>query len=142
MASDLQSLRIIGVHPVVPTEGQFREALDIMFGEGLTGRPLAEAQAEVRGHFDGLFLVEIAVEPSGAEPEWTAITQPIEGQPSDNWQVPYDEHPIGDEGTRWAFFLHYLDLKRPLRTPVGDHDLPEPTPMPAHLKQIEYESPG
>ena len=142
MASAPQSLRVVGVHPVVPTEEQFRGALEIMFGEGLKGRRLAKAEAEVRGHFDELFLVEIAVEPSGAEPDWIAITQPIEGQPSDSWQAPYDERPIGDEGTRWAFFVHYLDLKRPLSTPVGDRDLPEPTPMPAHLKHIEYEPPG
>lgn len=142
MAPILQSLRIRGVHPVVTTDRRFQEALELMYGKGLDGKRLAEATAAVCEHFEGLYLMEISVAPSGAEPDWSAITQPIEGRPSAGWQVPYDEQPIGDEGTGWAFYFHYLDLKRPLRTPVGDQDLPEPTPMPEHLKRFEYDPPG
>jgi hypothetical protein len=40
-----------------------------------------------------------------------------------------------------VFFFHYLDLKKPIITPAGSLSLPKPTKQPAHLNDIEYESP-
>jgi hypothetical protein len=69
--------------------------------------------------------------------------QEVAGQPKSNWQVPYDERMLeeSDGRIRYAFFFHYLDLKKPLVTPAGSLPLPMPTHQPAHLKGINYESP-
>lgn len=85
------------------------------------------------------------------------FTQDVPGQPERNWQVPYDERVLsagGDEivPTRWptppevlsgdvrlVFFMHYLDLSRPLRTPFGEIPLPEPSEQPERLAMVEYE---
>jgi hypothetical protein len=138
----LESLRVLRVHPVVPTEGQFREAVETQWGHDLTGQELARAEDRVREHFAGLYLVEVFAVPVDADIDWGAVTQPVEGQPRANWQVPYDERRLRKEENRWAFFFHYLDLTRPLQTQLGDRALPDPTPTPPHLGSIVYEVPG
>lgn len=130
------------MHPVIPTNEEFREAMDVMWGKGLEGRRLAEAKKRTREHFETLYLVEIELGPAGAGLDWSAITQPISGRPQDEWQVPFDEQPLDTEGKRWAFFLHFVDLHRPLKTPLGERTLPEPTPIPPHLQHVSYEVPG
>ena len=75
-----------------------------------------------------------------------------------DWQVAYDEKVLDWAGTgiladgfdltpdseiwsgdvRLCFFLHYVDLSKPLETPFGAVELPEPTPRPARLDQVEY----
>ena len=84
--------------------------------------------------------------------------QAIPGEAEDNWQVPYDEHFLNSEGTtilnpdypdeiprsvdlRVAFYFHYLDLSRPIKTPFGDMSLPEVTKKPGRLSILEYDPP-
>jgi hypothetical protein len=69
------------------------------------------------------------------------VTQENENGPQSNWQVAYDEQPLDDKRSRWAFFFHYLDLSKPLLTPMGPLELPTPTPLPEHLQQIAYDDP-
>jgi hypothetical protein len=38
--------------------------------------------------------------------------------------------------------MHFVDLGRPLSTPLGEKLLPRPTPTPAHLASVTYEVPG
>ena len=53
-----------------------------------------------------------------------------------------DFEPIEYSGSlRVAFFFHYLDLSRPLETPLGDVALPDPSPAPERLSFMEYEAP-
>lgn len=52
--------------------------------------------------------------------------------------------PLGVElfiGSRWVFFFHSLNFQYPLATPLGPISLPQPTPLPGHLSEIEYEAP-
>ena len=89
------------------------------------------------------------------------ITQEIPGEPRANWQVPYMERILNSAGdsvladdsvaatrpdlwkgeVRMVFFFHYLDLKRPLKTPFGDVRLPAKTKLPDRLSMIQYEPP-
>jgi len=95
----------------------------------------------VMEHFAGLHIIEIEVTPSSDELDWSEITQRIAGAPRSNWQVPYDQRALNDDGTRWAFFFHYLDCQTPLLTPRGAARLPDVTPLPKYLQAIEYEAP-
>jgi hypothetical protein len=105
------TLKIIGVHPV-------------------------EAEEPVH-------LIELLVEGDVGEFDIGEVTQEIKGKPKSEWQVAYDERLIEEweEKTRYAFFFHYLDLMKPLLTSSGHLPLPEPTELPEHLQDIEYESP-
>lgn len=103
--------KIIGVHPIEADE------------------PVYHIELLVEGHADAFDIGE--------------VTQEIAGQPKSNWQAPYDERVLeeSDGRTRYAFFFHNLDFNKPLLTPAGAIPLPKPTKQPAHLKDIEYESP-
>ena len=85
-------------------------------------------------------LIEVEFQQT-SEIDWSEFTQELPDQDRDNWQVPYDETPLNDDETRWAFFFHYLDLRKPLLTPDGPMGLPSPTPLPKHLESIEYDAP-
>ena len=88
-------------------------------------------------------LVELLVEGADDELDFREVTQEVKGQLRDNWQAPYDEQTleVGGGKYRYAFFFHYLDLEKPLETPLGPVKLPAPTNIPKHLKNIEYEAP-
>lgn len=75
--------------------------------------------------------------------DFGGVTQKDPGRPRSNWQVAYDEQLLEqtEDKARWAFFFHYLDLTKPLLTPMGEVNLPGQTPMPPHLAPIKYEEP-
>jgi hypothetical protein len=104
---------------------------------------------------DPCFLVELRVGPGMPPLDLTAITQPTSGLPGNGWQAPVDAHLLDAEGTsgqvleggarravqppaRLAFFFHFLQLDRPLLTPIGPLLLPAPTPRPARLSFLRY----
>ena len=89
------------------------------------------------------------------------ITQEEPGVPENNWQVAWDAKILDASGetvvadtwslpepdlipageTRFAFFFHHLDISRPLLTPLGDIQLPEPSALPDRLRVVAYEQP-
>ena len=78
-------------------------------------------------------LIEIELmEAPGSEFDFGDFTQEAPGEPRSNWQVAYDERSLDDSLLRWAFFFHYLDFQRPLKTPFGDMTPPRETPIPDH----------
>jgi hypothetical protein len=105
------------------------------------------------------FLVEAVSAGSPALPDFAQFTHPLPDSPRSEWQVPYDEKLLDDQGrqivadlsgtvpepwpsrARVAFFFHHLDVRRPLRTPFGDVPLPLPTTMPERLSFLTYEEP-
>lgn len=84
------------------------------------------------------YLIEVKLLSDLDALDWGAITQELDDQPPDNWQVPYDEQPVSEDGKRWVFFFHYLEFDMPLVTPDGPLTLPPPTEIPKHLQRIEY----
>jgi len=86
-------------------------------------------------------LIELEVEPSQADVEWGAITQPLNGRDQSFWQVPYDERQVPNAKGHWCFFFHYLDGARPLSSALGDLPLPAETPVPDRLRFVQYEEP-
>lgn len=141
MSDRLLDMQIIGAHAVVPDAKQFDDAVGFQWGPGLSGAQLEKARRHTREHFDGLRLMEVQITPAGAEVDWGAITQRLDGVPASNWQVAYSEMPVEGIPGRWTFFLHCVDRQRPLSTPVGDRSLPEVTPRPMRLALIDYELP-
>ena len=103
-------------------------------------------------------LVELLVHKADVEFDIGSITQEVRGQPKENWQVPWDEHflehdkervinsenpdsPPAQTKFRVVFFFHHLKLSLPLKTALGDIDLPAPSAMPERLEYIQYEQP-
>ena len=136
-----KNIRIIGVHPLAISEKEFDDAIEWMWGSELDGEALEQARTHTRAHFEGLRLIEIEVTPPGADLDWGSITQPVAGEPRENWQAPYDEQLIDKTRGAWAFFLHGVDASQPLCTELGEHPLPATTPTPPHLAGMKYETP-
>ena len=106
-------------------------------------------------------LIDLEIQNCQGVFDLSTITQEVPLQPQYNWQVPYMEHILNADGTmiladdldasrkpelwkgdvRMAFFFHYLDITRPLRTPFGEIPLPKESKLPKRLKIIKYESP-
>lgn len=103
-------------------------------------------------------LVEILIEDFQGNLSFDDFTQEVDGQPRDNWQVPWLEYLLSDDGEtgemttslgpleinnmqRLAFFFHYLDLSRPMLSPAGEISLLEPMSRPNRLSFIKYEPP-
>jgi hypothetical protein len=138
MATALQSVRVLGVHHVEPSTEQFNETVEVQWGDGLTGEKLKEAEESVREHYNGLYLIEVQIDPPDATVEWGDFAQRIVGKPQSDWQVAYDKRAIDASNGTWAFFLHYVDFSKPLETPLGPQQMPDPSSRPAHLSDCEY----
>jgi len=141
MPTKLTSFRVLGLHPVQPTQALFQETLEIQWGADLFGTELERARAHVQEHFAGLYLIAVEIDPPDAEIEWGEITQPAENLPKSNWQVPYDEQPVDRAAGRWVFFMHFVNPSQLLQTPIGPVPVPAPSARPPDLAAIEYEAP-
>jgi hypothetical protein len=104
-------------------------------------------------------LIEALIRDCDGAVDLGGFTQEVPGQRQENWQVPYLECLLDADGTailaddyammtnpafwrgdvRVAFFFHYLDAARPLRTPFGGVQLPAPSRRPPRLRMVEYE---
>jgi hypothetical protein len=133
-------------------------------------KPVVKTSVEIIGVYpikarEPVHLVEMLIRHSKRAIKVGKITQELPGQPELNWQVAYDEKILNAAGTRvvaggflewknpglWSklwigdvrlvFFFHYLDLSKPLKTPLGDASLPPETKKPRRLSAITYEPP-
>jgi hypothetical protein len=103
-------------------------------------------------------LVEIMFDQSPDNVDVGQITQELDGQPRGNWQSPWDEKYLSDNGeevigdyfdipkgsakTRLLFFFHNIDFSKPLLTQYEKVNLTKPTPLPERLRgKVKYESP-
>jgi len=104
-------------------------------------------------------LVELYINAKHTDFDVGDFTQQQEGVDRLNWQAPWDEKYLNNEGTeiisssfnlpkeltdttRLVFFLHFVNFDKPLMTSFGCVDLMQPEPMPTRLSSIiKYEQP-
>lgn len=130
-----------GVHPYPATAKLLADTLVWQYGDNLSADERKAAEERVREHLASVYLLEVSGEDLTRRFEWGKITQEIPSLPRAQWQVPYEERPLDEGRSRWAFFFHYLRPDEPLLTPYGPVPLPTPTPLPAHLREVVYEAP-
>ncbi len=106
---------------------------------------------------ESIHLVEILVRNSEGIFDLSEFTQEVNGQPKQNWQVPWDERILNSTGekviadsfsaknkpelwngnVRLTFFFHYLDFSKPLITPCGVVTLINQNSKPDCLSEIK-----
>ncbi len=129
------SIRILGVHRV-----------PIEVTEWAAQRKPSGPHA---GDLNHLWLLEIVIENPDREFDQVEYTQAQPEISVDEWQIAYEERHLDSRGMRErkpqpgktdrvAFFFHYLDLGKPLLTPVGGIPVPLPTPFPDRLRKIVH----
>lgn len=126
------------VHPYTANNELLADTVRWQYGDRLSPEERRVAEDRVREHFGALYLLEVAGADLAGRFDWAQVTQEIPDLPRANWQVPYDERPLDEHRTRWAFFFHYLKPSEPLLTPYGRIPLPAPTPLPAHSRDVIY----
>ena len=105
---------------------------------------------------DEWLLIELALDVASSDIEWESIVVPNDELDEEDWQCPYMEQYLNDDGTeklcemydepeetvkpcRVAFFI-YKDEAEVLRTPYGEFDLSDVKKLPKRLKEIiEFE---
>jgi hypothetical protein len=89
---------------------------------------------------EGCYLIEALITDATTQPDFGRITQPHLRRDRSNWQVPYDEKLLDDDGesvladlfltrvddwpdrARVSFFFHDLDVERSLGTSYGTEE--------------------
>lgn len=156
-------IEVLGVYRLPVTEELFREQFDILHGEqfeGLFGRmskkKRAEAERQVREQLNSVVLIEAVVHERDDRFDVGEFTQPRDGVPKENWQAAYDEAFLSADGEslavergeppptpgdlRVAFYLHYWQPDKPLRSTYGDIACPPVEDMPGRLvRLVPYE---
>lgn len=104
-------------------------------------------------------LIELQFDEAPDHIDVGQITQELEGQPTQNWQCPWDEKYLNESGeeiigdyfdlpkdeskTRLLLFFHYLILSKPIRTQYGQLNLVTPYSLPDRLRdKVKYERPA
>jgi hypothetical protein len=134
-------IRVVGVHRYFPTPEVFEDTVEVLYGSPRDELEREQFHRDVKEHFEQLYLIEIEVEPAGADIAWAEITQPDKTLPPSSWQAPFDERPLDKQKSRWVFFFHFLKTDQALQTPCGKIKLPAVTPLPRHLAGIVYQAP-
>ena len=108
---------------------------------------------------ENVHLFEFKINSTDSDFDVGDFTQKLPNVDSMNWQVPYEEQFLDQNGTRiigdyrtdlselekpfrLVFFFHYFDLDKPLNTPFGDINIKKVDSIPKRLSEIiEYEEP-
>lgn len=111
---------------------------------GMKKVPITLAAVHPINASEPVWLVQAQISSPFGEIDWGSITQSDPEKDESFWQVAYDEQLLlisGSGDQTVIFFFHYLDVGRPLESSYGPLSLPEPTPLPAHLRFVRYEAP-
>ncbi len=140
---------VLGTYRVKCTPELLAQAMEFKWPHLTDKKELKQAAIWTKREIESAVLIELDVPPPNAEFDIGEISQ--EG--SD--QAAYDEHYLSNDGTKvisdfraptdrpWsrvAFFLHFFEESKPLRTSFGSVMCPKPAPMPKRLaKLMPYE---
>jgi hypothetical protein len=88
-------------------------------------------------------LIELVLQGDIDQFDFGEVTQEEPDKPKTHWQVAYDDQLLDESEDKicYVFFFHYLDLDKPLLTPMGPLPLPKVKRVPPRLKHIQYEAP-
>jgi len=97
-------------------------------------------------------LIECIIDCPPEHVDMGKFIHPLNNFPKSNWQVPYDEHYLNENGTeviggfchiptgilftRVAFFIHFVNFDNPLLSQFGKLRLPAESSMPKRLKNL------
>jgi hypothetical protein len=125
----------------------------------MSKRERAQAERQCREQLSSIVLVEAIVRNRDDRFDIGQFTQPQDGVPQQNWQVPWAEAYLTPDGQalavdRWsdppasgnlrvAFFMHLWQPDKPLRSSYGEVTCPAVQKMPERLAQlVPYEPVG
>lgn len=147
---EVLGISIVGVYAIAITKPILRENWRVLYPNDEYGLSDLESLSdpEVQERFKGLSLIEMKLASLPENLDMGKFQQESPGSPADNWQVAYFERFLSPDGTkvvevpapglpaRIIFFIHFLDLSRPIATPFGPVRLPRPMTLPPRLREL------
>ena len=140
MASLSDRLRIVGFHKLPFDPEGFEE--DMASVANHPPKIIEELRRQCRSTWDNAWLVVVEADGPPDRIDFDGFAHPA---PGPNAQAAYMEQTLEYDGqkTRAAFFLHYVQLDRPLYYKEEPVTLPTPSPASRELIQrMAYESPS
>lgn len=132
-------MKVVGLHKLPFDEAGFAKDMESVADHA--PESIAELTKQYRGNWDNAWLVVVEWEGPANQIDFGGFQHP---QPGPYAQVPWLEEILDDAGgrTRAAFYLHDLELDKPLWYKNQRLKLPAPSPAPEELlKLLPYESP-
>lgn len=145
-------IEVLGVHRLAVTEELFREQFDTLYGYPMSKEERAQAERQCREQLASIVLVEAIVRDRDERFDVGQFTQPQDGVPEESWQVAYAEGYLSPDGEtlaveRWseppesgdlrvAFFMHFWQPNKPLRSSYGEVICPPVQEMPERLARL------
>ncbi len=157
---DMLATGTLDLQAYVKARDQWTKAYNRKLAQPISGRVEVVGVYPVKAA-EPVHLVELLMRGIGPGFSFGSISQAIRGAAETRKQVPRREVLLDSRGEkvvvrttelshrpekligdcRVAFFIHYLDLKRPLKSPFGDISLPKPVPRPKRLRAVRYQQP-
>jgi|GEM_PF-1863982 len=145
------TVEVLGVYPIEFTRDLVREHWRPIYGDTVTDQELERIvdlnEDSFRCNMERLHLIELIVDTDLEA--WDAGKLVQDHPQTSNSQVPYDEAYLSPDGMtvesrreplrrpfRIVFYLHYVELSKPLFGPWGAVELPEACSLPDRLKSI------
>jgi hypothetical protein len=149
---DKPRIEILGIYALHVSDELFRKQFDILYGYEMSEKYKLLAEKQCRDQLNSTVLVEVKVMNRDSQFDVSHFTQPINNVPKDNWQTAWAEAYLCPDGEsliveRWssapksgdlriAFFLHFWNPSKPLRTSYGDLVCPAIKDMPERLSKL------
>ena len=145
-------IEVLGVYRLPVTEELFREQFDTLYSYPMSEDERAQAECQCREQLASVVLVEAIVHNRDERFDVGQFTQPQDGMREESWQVVYAEGYLSLDGEalaveRWskppesgdlrvAFFLHFWQPNKPLRSTYGEVACPPAQEMPERLARL------
>jgi len=145
-------VEVLGVYRLPVTKELFRKQFETLYEHPMSKQQRAEAQRRCWEQLSSIVLVEVTVRNRDDRFDVSHFTQPQEGVPEANWQVAWAEAYLTPDGEallvergsdppksgdlRVAFFMHFWQPEKPLRTSYGDVTCPIVQEMPERLARL------
>jgi hypothetical protein len=150
------TIEVLGVYRPRITDEMFREQFRILYGREASKTNPGDNERACREYMDSVVLIEVAVKNRDRGFDMGDFTQSGDDVSRDNWQVAWAERFLSSDGSevvveqfgkppatgdlRVAFYLHFWDPAKALRSSYGDIMCPAPTQIPERLaKLVPYE---
>jgi hypothetical protein len=146
------TIEVLGVYSLSVSDELVREQTDALYGADLAVDERRKAERRCREQLESTVLVEALVRGRDERFDVGHFTQPQDGVPRENWQAPWAEAFLSEDGERllvdrWgpppgagdfrvAFFMHWWIPEAPLLTSYGEARCPAVQPMPDRLQTL------
>lgn len=144
---------VLGVYRLQVTAQLLRQQFDLLYNYPMSAALQQQMKQHCRRQLESVVLIEVLVQNRDVHFHMCDFTQEQDGLPRDRWQAAYAEAFLTPTGKklqvkrngelppdvidfRVAFFLHFYQPAKTLRTSYGELNCPPVAAMPTRLQEL------